>query len=344
MITFLFFFFFFQHADKMLRSAAGDGQFALAGRQCAAAWLLLLLAVPGRSAGKPCEDFDIGMVASEAFASRGGTGDCSADMPMFAAASGLTVAHECARWSVPIESWARDGRVLLKLPAGANGSALLTSVWCAHTCGAAGFETGAPCAVASSSRNERRQNINENALDVLGDNPDAGIQASSGARRQLQCTLSCSCYPCGSATPVNYGGGACSAATDICSATVSGAGCYADCDSGCDCGTLTCTTACPEPPDAESIGCYVGDGSLYDGYQTTTVGGRTCKAWAHTGYSELPENYCRSAPPAPPPTAPPQHRSANPSHTRLLRHPLAHADSPRPSRPSPPRPTRSVVG
>ena len=50
----------------------------------------------------------------------------------------------------------------------------------------------------------------------------------------------CQCYQCGSASPYNFGAGTCAAASSSCSATVSGAGCYGDCATGCDCGTLKC--------------------------------------------------------------------------------------------------------
>ena len=71
--------------------------------------------------------------------------------------------------------------------------------------------------------------------------PSPGVQA-------------CDCIQCGSSTPWGVlTSGSCSPASGVCSATASGAGCYTDCASGCDCHTKTCASSAPVPPTAGQL-------------------------------------------------------------------------------------------
>jgi len=68
--------------------------------------------------------------------------------------------------------------------------------------------------------------------NILGGFPDDNILGGDG---------SCSCIPCGSATPKAYNSGNCGPASDACSASsAANPGCYTNCATGCDCVTLTC--------------------------------------------------------------------------------------------------------
>ena len=66
-------------------------------------------------------------------------------------------------------------------------------------------------------------------------------QAMAVPPRRKLATVSCDCIPCGSTADGGFTSGSCGVASNACSASVSGSGCYTNCAAGCDCATNTCT-------------------------------------------------------------------------------------------------------
>ena len=66
-------------------------------------------------------------------------------------------------------------------------------------------------------------------------------EALPAPKRRKLATTSCECIPCGSTTDGGLTSGVCDVASNTCSASVSGSGCYTNCASTCDCATNTCT-------------------------------------------------------------------------------------------------------
>ena len=113
--------------------------------------------------------------------------------------------------------------------------------FCTDAAGNSGF---APCEGANPAGTEWPTGVCVDGVAWRGPAPravDVDLEINAGPEVRAA-AASCECIPCGMTT---YGGGfasgQCDPASNTCSASASGSGCYTNCASACDCATNTCT-------------------------------------------------------------------------------------------------------